>query len=104
LETVNAFGLRLFRKEISILNADTARSLFEKDLAAGVFQLRALPEQAFARGRQLSRQLTPKLGTRTAGLLNVAAALELGVAALFSFDLHQREMAQAAGLKLNPWP
>jgi len=76
LETVNAFGLRLFRKEISILNADTARSLFEKDLAAGVFQLRALPEQAFARGASFS-PVDSKLGTHTAGLLHVAAALEL---------------------------
>jgi hypothetical protein len=71
-------------------------------LRAGVFQLRPLPEAAFARARKLSRQTTPILGTRTADLLHVAAALELGVAGFFSFDLHQRKMAETAGLKLNP--
>jgi len=104
LETVNVLGLRVFRKEISSQQADISLRNFEKDVRAGVFQLRALPEPAFDRARQLSRQLTPKLGTRTADLLHVAAAFELKASSLHSFDLQQRKMAQAAGLKLNPWP
>ena len=104
LETVNAFGLRVFRKEITASQADAARLTFEKDILAGVFLLRALPDAAFERAKVLSRQQTPKLGTRTADLLHVAAAVELGAVSLFSFDLQQRKMAQAAGLKLNRWP
>jgi len=104
LETVNAFGLRVFRKEITAAQADAARKTFEKDILAGVFLLRAVPDAAFERAKVLSRQQTPKLGTRTADLLHVAAAVELGAVSLFSFDLQQRKMAQAAGLKLNRWP
>ena len=104
LETFNAFGLRLFRGEISSSQADSARQSFEKDLRDGVFLLRELPEPAFERARQLSRELTHKLGTRTADLLHVAAAVELKATGFFSFDLQQRKMAQAAGLKLNRWP
>jgi predicted nucleic acid-binding protein len=104
LESANAFSLRLFRKEITARQADAARQTFEKDVAAGVFLLRALPEPAFERARALSAQFTAKLGTRTADLLHVAAAVELGAESLFSFDLQQRKMAQAARLKLNRWP
>lgn len=95
-------GLRVFRKEISSRQAEISLDDFTKDLRAGIYALRALPESAFERARQLSRQLTPKLGTRTADLLHVAAALELRATGFFSFDLQQRKMAEAAGLKLNP--
>ncbi|MGD0732339.1 MAG: hypothetical protein ABR956_13845 [Terracidiphilus sp.] len=63
-----------------------------------------MPESAFGRAKELSRRLAPSLGIRTADLLHVCAALELGASSLFSFDLKQRKMAEAAGLKLNPWP
>jgi predicted nucleic acid-binding protein len=101
LETVNAFGLRVFRKEMSSSQADTAWQDFENDLRARAFQVKGLPEPAFERARQLSRKFAPKLGTRTADLLHVATALELGATEFFSFDLQQRKMALAAGLKLN---
>jgi predicted nucleic acid-binding protein len=104
LETVNAFGLRLFRKEILSREAETARLEFETDLRARIYQVRGLPELAFERARELSHKLTPTLGTRTADLLHVAAALELGATALFTFDVQQRKMADAAGLNLNPLP
>ncbi len=101
LEVVNALGLRVYRKEISTAQAQSSWSDFEKDLRAGIFQLRQLPEQALERARQLSRQTTARLGTRTAELLHVAAALELGVDCLYSFDQQQRKLAQTVHLKLN---
>jgi predicted nucleic acid-binding protein len=101
LEVVNALGLRVYRKEISTAQAQSSWSDFEKDLRAGIFQLRQLPEQALERARQLSRQTTARLGTRTADLLHVAAALELGVDCLYSFDQQQRKLAQTVHLKLN---
>jgi hypothetical protein len=52
------------------------------------------------RTRQLSRQTTAKLGTRTADLLHVAA-LELEADYLYTFDVHQRKLAQSLRLKLN---
>ena len=101
LEVVNAMGLRVFRKEVSAAQAQSSLTDFEKDLRAGVFQLRPLLEQAFERARQLSRQTTPKLGTRTADLLHVAMALELSADYLYTFDQQQRKLAHTVHLKLN---
>src|SRR5208282_236506 len=87
LEIVNAMGLRVFRKEVSPAQAQSSLIEFEKDLRDGVFQLRALTDSVLVRAQQLSRQTTAKLGTRTADLLHVAAALELSVDCLYSFDI-----------------
>jgi predicted nucleic acid-binding protein len=101
LEVVNALGLRIFRKEVSPAQAQSSLIEFEKDLRGGVFQLRGLTDPVLERARQLSRQATAKLGTRTADLLHVAAALELGVDYLYTFDLHQRKLAQSLHLRLS---
>ena len=101
LEVVNALGLRVFRNEITTVQAQSSLGDFEKDLKNGVFQLRGLPDPVFARARELSRQTTAKLGTRTADLVHVAAALELGAEYLFSFDKRQRRLARSVRLKLN---
>ncbi len=101
LEVVNAMELRIFRKEVSATQAQSSLNDFEKDLRAGVFQLRPLTEQIFERAYQLSRQTTPKLGTRTADVWHVAAALELSADYLYTFDQQQRKLARAVRLKLN---
>ncbi len=104
LETINAFELRVFRKEASRQEADASLRNFQQDLRAEVFEVRALAQPHFELARTLSQQLTARLGTRTADLLHVAAALELGAKSFFSFDLQQRKVAQSAGLKLSPMP
>lgn len=104
LEVVNALQLRVFRREISSKQAEVSSADFASDLRGNVYRLRALPEAACERASQLSRKLTAMLGTRTADLLHVAAALELDASGLFSFDLQQRKMAEAVGLTLNPLP
>jgi predicted nucleic acid-binding protein len=101
LEAINAMGLRVFRKEITAAEAQASLDDFEHDLRDGIFQLKALPEGVYGRARQLSRQTTSRLGTRTADLLHVAAALELGSERFYSFDRQQRKLAQALKLKLN---
>jgi len=101
LEIINAMGLRVFRKEVLPAQAHLSLVEFEKDLGAGIFQLRELTDSFLERARQLSKQTTAKLGTRTADLLHVAAALELGVDFLYTFDQHQRKLAHALRLKLN---
>lgn len=101
LEVVNALQLRVFRKEVSIAQAQAALKEFEGDLRDGVFQLRSLPELVFERARELSRQSTARLGTRTADLLHVAAAVELEADYLYSFDEQQRKLARTLHLKLN---
>ena len=104
LEVVNALELRVFRKEVSPAQAHSSLNDFEQDLRSGIFQLKPLPDIVFGRARQLSRRTTPRLGTRTADLLHVAAALELGSDWFYSFDRQQRKLAQAAKLKVNPLP
>lgn len=101
LEVVNALGLRVFRKDVSASQAQASFDDFEKDLRDGVLQLRPLPEQVFDRARELSRQTTARLGTRTADLLHVAAALEMEAECLYSFDKQQRKLARAVRLTLN---
>jgi predicted nucleic acid-binding protein len=104
LEVINALGLRVFRKEVTPAQAQSSLNDFEQDLRAGIFQLKPLPDNVFGRARQLSRQMTPRLGTRTADLLHVAAALELGSDWFYSLDRQQRKLAQAVKLKVNPLP
>ncbi len=101
LEVVNALELRVFRNEVSAEQAQSSLNDFEKHLRDGVFQLQELRGTFFERARQLSQQTTAKLGTRSADLLHVAAALELGTDYLFSFDQKQRKLARSLHLKLN---
>ena len=101
LEGVNALALRVFRKEISPAQAKSSFRDFERDLRHSVFQLVRLPDEAFQRAQQISRRTTARLGTRTADLLHVAAALELSVDYLYSFDHQQRKLAKALQLKVN---
>ena len=101
LEMVNALELRVFRKELSTSQVQSSLKDFEKDMRDETLLLRPLPDEVFARAGQLSRQTTARLGTRTADLLHVAAALELGADYLYSFDHQQRKLAQAVGLKVN---
>ena len=101
LEVLNALQLRVFRKELSAAQAQAASDLFEDDLQKGVFQTLPLTEESFERAQQLSQRSTASMGTRTADLLHVAAALELRADRLYSFDRQQRDLAQVLGLKLN---
>ncbi len=101
LEAVNALELRVFRKEISREQAQASWDELVKDLRAGILQVKELPDQVFGRALLLSRKTTARLGTRSADLLHVATALELGADALYSFDQMQRKLAQSVRLKLN---
>ena len=104
IEVVNAFELRVFRREISRGEAELGMRNFDHDLEAGILASRSLPDDLFARATVLSMKHTAQLGVRTMDVLHVAAAIEYGATSLFSFDLRQREVAHAAGLKLNPMP
>ena len=101
IEVINALELRIFRKEATSVQAHSSLIDFERDLSHSFFQLRGLSDPIFERARQISRQTTAKLGTRTSDLLHVAAALEFGVDYLYSFDQSQRRLAQTVRLKVN---
>ena len=101
VEVGNALQLRVFRKELSGVQVQASLRDFENDLSRGVFQLRPISDEVLARARKLSQQTTARLGTRTADLLHVAAALDLAVDYLYSFDRQQRKLAEAVRLKVN---
>ncbi|AXC09821.1 hypothetical protein ACPOL_0444 [Acidisarcina polymorpha] len=101
LEVVNALRLRLFRKQASAAQIHLALKAFDKDLKAGVFDVVALPLDAFGRARKLALETTARLGTRTGDLLHVSTALELRVDRFYSFDTQQRTLAQSLNLMLN---
>jgi predicted nucleic acid-binding protein len=101
LEVVNAMGLRISRKEVSPVQAQSSLVEFERDLRDGIFHLRGLTDSILERARQLSSQTTAKLGTRTADLLHVATALELDADCLYTFDQQQRKLAHFLCLKVN---
>lgn len=101
LEMVNALELRVYRKEITRLEANASWEAFARDARQGVWTIRSFTDPTFARALMLSQQSTARLGTRTADLLHVAAALELECDLLFSFDQRQRALARDVGLKLN---
>ena len=101
VETVNAFGLRVFRKEMSPVNMANAVRDLNADIRSGVLQRCSFPESAFLRAKSLAQSLTPTIGVRTSDLLHVAAALELGAEGFFSFDQKQAKAAQAEGLRIN---
>lgn len=101
LELINALHLRIFRRELSLDQVKAALQALESDLQQRILHLVPLPDHAFDRARLLAQQTTAQMGTRTADLLHVAAALELNADCLFSFDQQQRRLAQTLHLKLN---
>jgi predicted nucleic acid-binding protein len=104
METINAFGLQVFRSEMSARNMDNAVKDLESDLRSGFMQWRSIPEAAFTRAKALSRKIAPSIGVRAPDLLHIAAAFELGAKSIYTFDQKQHQAAQAAGLTVNPLP
>jgi len=104
VEFINAICRREFLGQITHAQAQASIDDLELNLGKGVYELVSLPEAAFGRAKTLSRSLTPVIGVRAADVLHVAAAIELGASALYTFDQRQRKAAKAAGLKVNPLP
>jgi predicted nucleic acid-binding protein len=104
LETLNAFSLGLFRKQLLESEAWRLRYNLELDIEAGVYQLHPLPVEALSRAKSLAQIITPSTGVRAADLLHIAAALELGARTIYTFDQKQHAAAQAVGLTVNQLP
>ena len=101
LEVINAMGLRVFRKEVSEEQLASSLLEFQNDLSTGLLKLHGLTDAIIERAVQLSRRLTVKIGARAADILHVAAAIELEVDYLYTFDEKQRKLAQTLHLELN---
>lgn len=100
-EVANALYQHVFRRQISLQEALSAYSGFERDCAAGVWVLTNLPEGTFSTCIQLARRHVATLGVRTLDSLHVATALELGTTRFWTFDQRQARLAEAEGLATN---
>lgn len=97
-EMVNAFHLRIFRKESGEKQIRTSLELFGKDVRAGVFEPKSFSADIFRQAAQLSSRQTATFGTRTLDLLHVASAVVLQTEGFCTFDKKQAELARAEGL------
>jgi len=99
-EFVNALSLRLFRRELSPSEIKEVLSFFRQDLESGSLRYAAIPSAAFQRAKDIARQHTPNLGTRSLDILHVASAMALGASQFITFDEKQAKLASALGLRL----
>jgi predicted nucleic acid-binding protein len=97
-EWMHAVSQHVFRKEISALESRRAQAELERDLAHGLWLKAGLPESVWTNCAELARRHGPRLGMRTLDSLHVAAALDLGAKAFWTFDQRQAKLAGAVGL------
>jgi len=101
-EIVNSVGLAVFRGDISKEMGEGALADLESDLASGHLHIADLLwRKALGRAAELSREHTPKLGTRTLDVLHVAAALVLRCRGFVTYDDRQAALARAVGLRVT---
>lgn len=100
LEVRNALRLRVFRREITPAQRDASLNALLADLASGVFAPVAPGvTDLLTEAERLSALHSEKLGTRSLGILHVAAALVLGCDVFLTFDRRQLALARRAGLR-----
>ena len=100
-ELVNSIALAVFRGDIAEDVGAAALTDLENDLTAGRLHLADLLwRRALERTADLSREHTPKLGTRTLDVLHVGSALVLGCKSFVTYDHRQAALAKVAGLRL----
>jgi predicted nucleic acid-binding protein len=101
LELRNALRLRVFRREITVLQRDASLNAMLADLAAGVLETATLPlAQVMTEAERLSATHSQTLGTRSLDILHVASAVVLGAPDFLTFDIRQGALAKAAGLNV----
>lgn len=101
-EIVNAICRAAFLGHLEPDGLAEALADFNADFAQGhLWQADILWRAALNRAAELSQRHTPKLGTRSLDVLHVACALELKLRHFLTFDVRQRKLASAAGLKTS---
>lgn len=99
-EVINAICRSAFLGQLDAKGLTEALADFSADFYAGhLRQADILWRAALNRAAELSRDHTPKLGTRSLDVLHVACALELKSRYFLTFDVRQRQLAAAVGLR-----
>ena len=104
-EMVNAIGLAVHRKQLTVEEGMNAWNWLAEDFAHGhLVQMDILWRAALNRAIELSQAHTPRLGTRSLDVLHIACAVELKLRHFLTFDHRQQDLAVAVGLKLVRLP
>lgn len=102
-EVVNAICRAAFLGQLDEAALSEALADLSADFHDGHLRLAdILWRAALSRAAELSRNHTPKLGTRSLDVLHVACALELKSRYFLTFDSRQQQLAAAVGLKNTP--
>jgi predicted nucleic acid-binding protein len=100
-EWTHAIAQHVFRRQMTMAEAERLHRDFDDDCAARTWQTISLPETALEVWADLGRRYGPKLGVRTLDSLHIACALELNIKRFWTFDDRQRKLAKAAGLDIR---
>lgn len=103
LEIRNAFELGTFRGLLTTAEVASAWANLESDLRSG----RLIPASvrwptALRRAARLSERFTATKGTRSLGVLHIAAAKSAHALEFITFDGRQRALASAVGFRVAP--
>lgn len=99
-ELINAICRSAFLGCLDPAGLEQAVADVAADFSSGhLHQVDILWRAALNRAAELSRQHTPRLGTRALDVLHVACARELKLRHFLTFDERQRKLALAANLK-----
>lgn len=107
-KTASVRGIRQNFPRVMAWIADGQQAAaMREDFAEDVAARRLIPESAslmaiLEEAKRLSAKHTQAHGYRAFDFLHVAAAVTMKVGAFMSFDLNQRKLAKAAGLKVFP--
>lgn len=103
IEARNALRNAAGRGEITASEQRAAFHRIDDDLREGLLIHNPVGwTDVFRRADELSEKHAATEGQRTIDLLHVALALESGAKTFLSFDVRQRKLAKAAGLKVKP--
>jgi predicted nucleic acid-binding protein len=103
LEVRNAIRLMVWSKRITATDRARAFREIDDDIAAELFLLHTPFNyiEAFRRAEKIGSAHNETIGSRSADLFHVATAIELGFKQFLTFDGKQRDIASAAGLKVD---
>ncbi len=101
VELVNSMASAIFRRDITEAAFQGFLDAFARDQAEDDLRLVDVPwRTVLDRAADISRQHTPRLGTRSLDVLHVASALELNARQFVTCDARQAKLAESCGLKV----
>jgi predicted nucleic acid-binding protein len=104
-ELVNGIHLRVWRGLSTQEEANVILASFKADLEQAILRRPTINLAAvLVEAQRLSTAFTAHGGHRAFDILHIAAAVHLGALEFLTFDLNQRKLATAAGLKPGPEP